>query len=270
MNLLHRGRLLLLAALMVLLSGCATVSNRGDPLEPMNRKIFAFNEAVDEHVLKPVATVYADFMPKPVRDGVDNFFNNIKDAWSAVNLILQGRIEDGLRDMMRFGTNSVFGFFGIADPATEMGLERHGEDFGQTLGKWGVPPGAYIVWPILGPSTVRDSIGLPVDQAASPDFLTKPVRARNQLTALRVVNARSNLLGASQVLDDIVLDKYTFIRDGYLQRRRSLVYDGNPPDGPEERYDLEPSDTGADAKEGHAKPPGAPASAASAPQGAQK
>lgn len=263
MSLLHGGRLLLLAASMTLLSGCATVSNRGDPLEPMNRKIFAFNEAVDEHLLKPVATAYADFVPRPVRNGVDNFFNNIKDAWSAVNLFLQGRIQDGLNDMMRFGTNSVFGFFGIADPATEMGLERHGEDFGQTLGKWGVPPGAYIVWPILGPSTVRDSIGLPVDQAASPDFLTSPTRVRNQLTALRVVNARSNLLGASQVLDDIVLDKYTFVRDGYLQRRRSLVYDGNPPDEEGERYDLEPSDTGGDAKGAApaAQPPSAPASA---------
>lgn len=269
MSLVHGGRLLLMAASMALLSGCATVSNRGDPLEPMNRKIFAFNEAVDEHLLKPVATAYADFVPRPVRNGVDNFFNNIKDAWSAVNLFLQGRVQDGLSDMMRFGTNSVFGFFGIADPATELGLERHGEDFGQTLGKWGVPPGAYIVWPILGPSTVRDSIGLPVDQAASPDFLTSPTRVRNQLTALRVVNARSNLLGASQVLDDIVLDKYTFIRDGYLQRRRSLVHDGNPPEEEGERYDLEPSDTGADAK--GAVPAAQPGSSpASAPPAAQK
>jgi phospholipid-binding lipoprotein MlaA len=265
MNLLRRGRLLLLAAFVVLLAGCATVSNRGDPLEPMNRKIFAFNEAVDEHLLKPVATVYADFVPRPVRNGVDNFFNNIKDAWSAVNLFLQGRIEDGLQDMMRFGTNSVFGFFGIADVASEIGWERHGEDFGQTLGKWGLPPGAYIVWPILGPSTVRDSIGLPVDQAASPDFLTSPVRDRNVLTALRVVNARSNLLGASQVLDDIVLDKYTFVRDAYLQRRRSLVYDGAPPDGPDERYDLDPADAAADTKPRAAEPASAPASAASAP-----
>lgn len=266
--------LLLAASVVVLLGGCATVSNRGDPLEPLNRKIFAFNDAVDENVLKPVATVYNDIVPHPVRVGVDNFFNNVKDAWSAVNLILQGRIQAGLEDVIRFGTNTVFGFFGIADVASEFGLERHGEDFGQTLGKWGVPAGAYIVWPILGPSTVRDSIGLPVDQAASPEFLTDPVRVRNQLTALRVVNARSNLLGASKVLDDIVLDKYTFVRDAYLQRRRSLVHDGEPPDeDASKRYDEQPEASKPGGKEGAAQP-AQPASApelpASVPEPAKK
>lgn len=262
-----RGRfgwpLLLAGALM--LGGCAT-TNRGDPLEPLNRKIFAFNEALDVNLIKPAATAYSNFVPRPVRVSVDNFFSNVKDAWSAVNLFLQGRFEDGLHDVMRFGTNTVLGFFGVADVATEVGFERHGEDFGQTLGKWGVPPGPYIVWPVLGPSTLRDSVGLPVDHAASPELLIKPVATRNTLTALRVVNARANLLGATQVLDDIALDKYTFIRDAYLQRRRSLIYDGEPPDDDASKRDGEqPDETkSAPKKEPAADAPAPAASAAEA------
>ncbi|HEY1391917.1 MAG TPA: VacJ family lipoprotein [Methylibium sp.] len=218
-------------ALTLLLSACATASrNPQDPLEPWNRKVFAFNESVDEHVLKPAATVYSNVVPRPVRTAADNFFGNVKDVWSAINLMLQGRFADGAHDAMRFGANSVFGFFGIADVATEMGLERQNEDFGQTLGKWGVPPGAYIVWPILGSSTVRDSVGLPIDLKASPESFVKHVPARNTMLAVRTVNARADLLGATKLLDEIVLDKYTFIRDAYLQRRRSLIYDGEPPD----------------------------------------
>lgn len=228
----------------VLLGGCATTLNdvRGgpgaklDPWENWNRKVFAFNEGLDEHVLKPVATVYSNVVPQPVRRGVDNFFGNFADAWSAVNNFLQGKGTAGVYDVMRVGTNTVFGILGLLDVATELGLEKTREDFGQTLGVWGMGTGAYIVWPVLGPSSVRDSIGLPMDIAASPSTVINDGTARYSLTALQIVNTRSNLLGATRVLDDIALDKYNFIRDAYLQRRRSLVFDGNdpPPEDPSE------------------------------------
>lgn len=211
-----------------LLAGCAT-AQRPDPLEPLNRKVFAFNEAVDAAVLKPTAEVYRAVLPTPAQIAVSNFFGNLKDAWSAVNLLLQGRVADSLSDVMRVGTNTVFGFMGVMDIATELGFERHGEDFGQTLGRWGVPPGAYIVWPLLGPSTVRDSVGLPVDMLATPESLVNVSVTRNSMTALRLVSTRAGLLSTTGLLDDIALDKYAFVRTAYLQRRRSLVYDGNPP-----------------------------------------
>jgi phospholipid-binding lipoprotein MlaA len=217
------------AAAALSLVGCAGAP-RNDPLEPFNRKMFAFNEAVDAAVLKPAATIYQGMVPSAVRTGVTNFFNNVFDAWSAVNLFLQGRPADGLSDVMRFGTNTLFGVLGIFDVATDLGMERHGEDFGQTLGKWGVPPGPYIYYPILGPSTLRDSVGLPVDLSLSPENYLGALGPRLTLTGVRVVNTRANLLRATGVFDDIALDKYTFLRDAYLQRRRSLVYDGNPPD----------------------------------------
>ena len=181
-------------------------------------------------MLKPVATGYANIVPQPVRRGVDNFFANAADAWSAVNNVLQGKGQAAFEDVVRVTTNSFFGIGGIFDVASEIGIERHKEDFGQTLGRWGFGAGAYIVWPLLGPSTVRDSIALPLDRAASPALLINDGQTQFGLTALQIVNARANLLGASQVLDDIALDKYTFLRDAYLQRRRSLVYDGNGPD----------------------------------------
>ncbi|MEX8494718.1 VacJ family lipoprotein [Sphaerotilus sp.] len=214
---------------VVLLAGCAT-AQRPDPLEPLNRKVFAFNEAVDKVALKPAAQVYEAVLPVSVQLVVSNFFGNVRDAWSAVNLFLQGRFADGFSDVMRFGTNTVFGFGGVMDIATELGFERHGEDFGQTLGRWGVPSGAYIVWPILGPSTVRDSIGLPVDLKASPEALVSVSVTRNTMTGVRLVSTRAGLLSATKLIDDIALDKYAFVRNAYLQRRRSLVYDGNPPD----------------------------------------
>jgi phospholipid-binding lipoprotein MlaA len=224
-----------------LLGGCATLrearSSAGDKLDPWenwNRKVFAFNEGLDEHLLKPVATAYSNVVPQLVRRGVDNFFGNVADVWSAVNNFLQGKGTAGVYDIMRVGTNTVFGLLGVLDVATEVGLEKTREDFGQTLGRWGFGTGAYIVWPLLGPSSVRDSFGLPADLAASPASLYKDGASRYSLNALQLINTRANLLGASRVLDDIALDKYTFIRDAYLQRRRSLVFDGNepPPDNP--------------------------------------
>lgn len=208
-----------------LTSGCATVE-RPDPFEPYNRQVFRFNEAADVHVIRPAAEVYRDVMPRVVRDGFSNFFSNVKDAWSAANLFMQGRFADGFSDVMRFGTNTVFGLVGVLDVASELGFERHGADFGLTLGRWGFSEGAYIVWPIFGPSTVRDSIGLPVDITAVPQSLfVDSVPTQYVLTATQLVNTRANLLRATGVIDDIALDKYTFVRDAYLQRRRSQIED---------------------------------------------
>lgn len=242
---LRRGAALaaILLAASFVLTGCATVRQtvreaRGgpgqklDPWEKWNRRVFSFNEKLDENVLKPVATTYSNVVPQPVRSSVDNFVANVSDAWSAVNNILQGKVADGLSDVMRFGTNTVFGVFGLFDVASEAGMERHREDFGQTLGRWGVGAGAYVVWPLLGPSTVRESFALPLDTSATPALLFHDGASKYSIFTLQLINARANLLGASRVLDDIALDKYTFVRDAYLQRRRSLVYDGDAPEEP--------------------------------------
>jgi len=258
----------------LVLGGCATVQQaRGgpgqklDPWENWNRKVFAFNEGLDTYFLKPVATAYANVVPRPVRRGVDNFFANAADAWSAVNNVLQGKGQAAFEDVVRVGTNSFFGIGGIFDVASEIGIERHKEDFGQTLGRWGFGAGAYIVWPLLGPSTVRDSIALPLDRAASPALLINDGRAQFGLTALQVINTRANLLGATQVLDDIALDKYTFLRDAYLQRRRSLVYDGNGPevDPASDSSDPGPTPAAAPGTSAPAKAASSAAEAASSP-----
>jgi phospholipid-binding lipoprotein MlaA len=234
-------RALLLGAVLVLV-GCSTVrearggpGQRLDPWEKWNRKVFGFNEDLDNAVLKPVATAYSNVVPQPVRSGVDNFFGNFADAWSAVNNFLQGKIALGFQDVVRVGTNTVFGLFGVLDVASEMGIDHQYEDFGQTLGTWGVGAGAYLVWPLLGPSTVRESFALPFDRGASPALIFHDGASKYSITALQLVNSRANLLGASRVLDDIALDKYTFLRDAYLQRRRSLVFDGE--DAPEREPD---------------------------------
>ncbi|MDL2337185.1 MAG: VacJ family lipoprotein [Pseudomonadota bacterium] len=218
----------------LILQGCATApagvaEQANDPLESWNRKVFAFNESLDENVVKPVATGYVNNVPSIARTGVTNFFNNIQDAWSAINSILQGKVGNGISDTMRFSTNTVLGIGGLLDWATEFHMERYTEDFGQTLGVWGLGAGPYVVWPLLGPSTVRDTFGLPLDLAATPGFFVESTELGIGLSALRVVDVRGRLLNATDLLDDIVLDKYTFVRDGHLQRRRSLVFDGNPP-----------------------------------------
>ncbi|HEV7913946.1 MAG TPA: VacJ family lipoprotein [Albitalea sp.] len=244
-------------ALVLSLQGCSTLGaktagDRVDPWEKWNRRVFGFNEKLDEKVLKPVATGYSNLVPRPVRSGIDNFFGNAADAWSAVNNFLQGKVANGFQDVIRFGTNTVFGLGGFMDVATEFGLDHQYEDFGQTLGTWGFGPGAYVVWPLLGPSSVRESFALPLDRSVSPALVINDGAVKWEVTTLQIVNARANLLGASQVLDDIALDKYTFIRDAYLQRRRSLVFDGE-----------DPPPKGDDAKP-RVDEPAAPASAASA------
>nr|WP_251140800.1 VacJ family lipoprotein [Rhodoferax sp. U11-2br] len=222
--------MLVVAAL--LLSACATGPNANprDPMEPFNRGVYGFNDAVDRTVIKPVATVYRDVLPSPVRTGVSNFFNNLQDLWSFVNNTLQLKGEGAGNSIVRFGVNTVFGLGGLIDIASEMRIERHTEDFGQTLGRWGVGAGPYMVLPLLGPSTVRDTAALPVDMAGNVVSQVDHVPTRNSATVLNLVDRRSQLLDASQMLDEVALDPYSFTRDAYLQRRRNQVYDGNPPD----------------------------------------
>ena len=233
------------AALLVLTcAGCATVppgtpqAQQIDPFEGWNRQVFALNEALDDAILQPVATVYAEVVPTVVRRGVGNFYANLADAWSAVNNLLQGKPAIAGEVAFRFAVNSSFGLAGVLDLASEMGIERHYEDFGQTLGVWGAEPGAYLVWPLIGPSTVRDSIALPLNYAASPMALFNvDLLGQFGIWALQLVNLRAGLLSAGRMLDEIALDKYTFIRDAYLQQRRSLILDGEEPPTPDPSKD---------------------------------
>jgi phospholipid-binding lipoprotein MlaA len=209
--------------------------SKKDPFESWNRSVFSFNEAVDTAVLKPVAQAYKDIVPEYVRTLIENVFGNVADAWSTVNHALQGKFESTLQMGMRVATNSVLGFGGLLDIGTEIGLEKQSEDFGQTLGRWGMPSGPYVMLPVLGPSTLRDTAALPIDMQASPTALIDDTRAKLIGVALmQAVSTRAGLLGASRVLDDVALDKYSFLRDAYLARRQNQVYDGNPPESPDE------------------------------------
>ena len=206
---------------MVLLTGCATVANPDprDPFESYNRSMTNFNEQVDALVLKPVAVAYKDVTPAPVRTGVSNFFANLSDVWSFFNNVLQLRGEAAASTFMRVNVNTFMGLGGLLDIASEMGIDRYKQDFGLTLGHWGVGTGPYLVLPILGPSTVRDTLALPVDVKGNVVGYVDPVSARNSLYALRAVDTRANLLRASSVLDSAALDKYSFTRDVFLQVR---------------------------------------------------
>ncbi|SCX73420.1 VacJ family lipoprotein [Variovorax sp. EL159] len=219
-------------AAFALLAGCATGpnANPADPFEPMNRGVSRFNETVDDAVLVPVATAYQRALPSMVRSGVNNFFNNIGDVWSLANNVAQLKLQGSAETFMRLNVNTFFGLGGLLDVASDAGISRHEEDFGQTLGYWGVGPGPYVVLPLLGPSTLRDTVAKPLDYYGDPLAHMEDVRWRNSLTALRVVDTRSQYLRAGRLLGDAALDKYSFTRDAFLQRRRSQVYDGNPPD----------------------------------------
>jgi phospholipid-binding lipoprotein MlaA len=216
-------------ALALLVGGCATSGDPRDPLEGLNRGVLVFNDAVDENLLQPAARLYRNVTPSGLRDSVRNFFGNLDDLYIGANNLLQGKVEQGLGDLMRVAVNTTFGFFGIIDWASDMGLEKHNEDFGQTLARWGVGDGAYLVLPLLGPSTLRDTAALPVDWEGDPVLGHTPVDERNALTATRTVARRADLLGASSTLEEAALDRYVFLREAFLQRRRSLVYDGRPP-----------------------------------------
>lgn len=216
----------------LLLAGCASGpnANPADPLEPLNRGIYQFNDAVDRTIFKPVATTYRDVTPTLVQRGIGNFFNNLEDAWSFVNNVLQFKGEAAGDSFFRFGVNTFIGLGGVLDVATEMQIERHPEDFGQTLGYWGLGSGPYIVLPLLGPSNLRDAAALSVDAKGDAVINIEHVPTRNSLWALRATDDRADLLKVEGVLDGAALDRYSFIRDAYLQRRRNAVYDGDPPE----------------------------------------
>jgi phospholipid-binding lipoprotein MlaA len=253
-----------LSLVAALLMGAAVVqaqtASPQDPLERINRPIFSFNEGLDRNVLQPVASGYRKVVPSMVRTGVGNFIGNFGDAWSAVNQFLQGKPQEGVSMSFRVLVNTTLGLGGVLDWGTELGLERQSEDFGQTLGRWGLGAGPYLVLPLLGPSSVRDTGGLVLDLQTSPSaVLFSSTSDAAGASVLQVVHRRSELLDATRIVDDIALDKYQFIRDGYLARRNSQVYDGNPPEKPEE------DDDGGTPDATSGQQPAAPQAPASAP-----
>lgn len=222
------------------LTGCAGAHNPSDPLEPLNRGIYRFNDTVDKAVIKPVAQGYSAVMPTVGKTMVSNFFSNLDDVVVTANDLLQFKLVQGFSDGMRVFVNTTVGVFGLIDVASAGDLKKHNEDFGQTLGKWGVGNGPYLVLPILGPSTLRDSAGLYVDGYPSPVYQIKHMRTRNQAYLARGINRRAELLDQEKVLREAMLDPYEFTRDSYLLYRKNLVYDGNPP---RTRYDDMEEDT---------------------------
>ena len=223
-------RLLIAFAVLLLASGCATVGKTepNDPWEGFNRSIYNFNESADIAILQPVAKGY-NKLPSPVREGVGNFFGNLDDVATALNNFLQGKPTEGASDVGRLVVNSVFGIFGLWDVATPMGLEKHNEDFGQTLAVWGVNSGPYLVIPLLGPSTMRDAPARLVDPGWYLGYKLDNATLSWSLWALNEVQIRASLMKAETVLEQAALDRYSFIRDAWFSRRRSLVYDGSPP-----------------------------------------
>lgn len=225
---MRRVLVLLLAAL----GGCAATGEERDPRDPFegfNRGVYQFNETFDEYLAKPVASGYRKVLHVEIRNRVSNFFSNIQDIFIGVNNFLQGKFEQGVNDWARFTFNSTFGLLGIHDVASDMGLEKHNEDFGQSFGRWGSPPGPYLMLPFLSSSTVRDAAGTALDWTFAPLTEVRPIDLRNTLYGLYFVNTRAELLDASRILEEAALDKYVFQRDAYLQRRNSLIHDGRPP-----------------------------------------
>jgi phospholipid-binding lipoprotein MlaA len=218
-------RLPLLAASLLLATCAAVHADPRDPLESSNRAVDGFNRSVDHSVIRPVARAYRESVPQPVQTGVGNFFGNLGDAWSAVNSLLQFNPDPAARDGMRFAMNTVFGGLGLMDLASKAGIERQKEDFGVTLARWGVPPGPYLVLPLLGPSTLRDAAALPADWIGNPLSHVAPMADRAALVAGQAVETRVKLLPVDPVLDS-ALDPYTFMRDAYLQHRNTEVDGG--------------------------------------------
>jgi len=224
--------------LVVALGACASTSGPGgaarttspdDPLEPLNRGVYAFNDVVDEFFMRPVAVAYDKYMPDVLQLIARNFLSNLYDPYIGLNNLLQGKPKDAISDIGRFLVNSTIGFLGFGDPASDIGMQKHREDFGQTLGVWGVPTWPYLVLPIFGPSDVRDGIGFGVDAWAGLINRFDNVPFRNSVAGLTVVQARAQLLSTDGLLAD-ALDRYLLVRDVYLQRRRNLIYDGILPE----------------------------------------
>jgi len=201
-----------------------------DPLEPLNRVTLEFNQQLDDWLIRPAAKGYDAAVPPPVRLIIGNVFGNVGDLWSATNNLLQGKPSDAGSDALRFAINTTFGLVGVADLASDFGLPKHKEDFGQTLGRWGLPAGPYVVLPLFGPSSLRDAVGTFAGDVQANPFRTLPdPGARNAITATRLVDARARLLSGDRLFDEISIDRYLFIRDAYLQRRESQIWDGDPP-----------------------------------------
>jgi phospholipid-binding lipoprotein MlaA len=231
-------RFLVAAALMALASGCASVPGAApqkDPWESLNRGTYEFNDSLDRLAFKPVARFYADVVPGFAQEGVYNFFENVYDVNTGLNNLLQGKFAEGASDLARFAVNTVMGIGGLWDLATPMGLEKRQEDFGQTLGWWGVPPGPYLVLPFLGPSTVRDAAGRVVDPNYAYSRQISDIVVRNSIFALDTIRTRAGYLKAGKIVDEAAaIDPYSFTRDAWLQRRRNQVFDGRPPRDPED------------------------------------
>jgi phospholipid-binding lipoprotein MlaA len=223
----------LVLLLVAALAGCATAKNPRDPLEPLNRTIYAFNQDLDRVALKPAALVYREVVPTPVRGGVTSFFGNFRDVTTAINNLLQLKVKQAASDVGRVAINSTVGILGVFDVASRLGLQKHEEDFGQTLGRWGVKDGPYVVLPLLGPSNARDAVGWVGDYFTDPEFYLIEEDPWTWIVfGTRVVNVRTNLLEAERLLEQAAVDRYSFLREAYLQRRRNLIYDGSPPDAP--------------------------------------
>ena len=229
------------------LTGCATQANK-DPLEGLNRGIYKFNDVADKAVVKPIAGAYKAVLPSPVRTGVNNFFSNLNTFISAINDLLQLKFDKAMTGAGRFVINSTFGIAGLIDVASMDGIEKRNEDFGQTLGHWGVGSGAYIVLPFLGPSSLRDTTGFVVDTVAfDPISYVHDPRDRNLLRVVKFVDKRAQYLPASDLLDEAALDPYAFMRDAYLQRRAAQVADSNGSNASFEDDDDEPAPAAAPA-----------------------
>jgi phospholipid-binding lipoprotein MlaA len=217
--------------LCVLLSACATpMAERSDPRDPyenLNRKVFVVNQVFDQVLLKPVARGYSNYAPNFVQTTIGNFFGNLADVWTAVNNFLQGKPREGIQDTGRVAVNTVFGVAGLADVATKLGFPKHQEDFGQTLGVWGVKPGPFVMLPLFGPSTMRDAVAKPLDLYADPLNLSTRADVEYSLRAMRLVDDRARLLPTTDMIEKVALDPYQFVRDAHFQQREARVNDAN-------------------------------------------
>ena len=246
-------RLFLLFA-SIALGGCASPShNPKDPFESFNRGMYRFNDTLDKAVVKPAAKGYNAVVPAPGKMMISNFFSNLNDITVAINDLLQFKVVQAVSDGGRILVNTTVGLFGLVDVASVVGLEKHNEDFGQTLGYWGFGNGPYLVIPFFGPSSIRDGVGLYADTRSDVLLSVDHVDTRNQLYATKLLDKRASLLDQEKVLDEAMIDQYSFIRDAYMQHRRSLIYDGNPPRekfDDDEEEDSKPGKRSSNGREG--------------------
>lgn len=256
MHITQFGRLVLFSGFLALAAGCTSVRapSDADPFEGFNRGVDSFNQTVDKVALKPVAQGYDKYVPGAVKSCVGNFFSNLNDISIAVNNLLQGKFKEAGSDICRFAINTTVGVLGLTDPASGMGFQKHDEDFGQTLGYWGVGSGPYLVLPLLGPSTIRDTAGRVVDNPMDPLAQHTPVDERNSAIAVKAVDKRAELLPATNLVDRVALDKYSFVRDAYLASRASKIRDGKPAPEDEELKPDESDKKPAESSDAQAQP----------------